>query len=152
MSLQKSGLFNFLQITQDQNKTKKSRTPFCRHWKNNFILTTQVTLNVCPDFSVMQQNELIKKVRLISNFMTSKPGKQTIVMHKLSNISRSKDNPTTKFGQLIEYIMKKIFLEKSCEKYGGETSLRPFSGKIKRAYLWISSLKFCTVCFYCIPS
>ena len=44
--------------------------------------------------------------------MTSKPGKQTIAIHILSYFSRSKDNQTMKFGQLIEYNMRKIFLEK----------------------------------------
>ena len=34
-----------------------------------------------------------------------------------------------KFGQLIEYKMKNIFLEKSYAKCGGETSRGPFSGK-----------------------
>ena len=51
---------------------------------------------------------------------------QTIVTHILINISRRKSNQTMKFGQLIEYIMKNIFLEKSCTKCGGETILRPF--------------------------
>ena len=36
-----------------------------------------------------------------------------------------------KFGQLIEYNMENIFLEKSGTKNGGETSPRPFFGKIK---------------------
>ena len=36
-----------------------------------------------------------------------------------------------KFGQLIEYNMRNIFLQKSCTKYGGETILRPFSKKSK---------------------
>ena len=36
-----------------------------------------------------------------------------------------------KFGQLIEYNMRNIFLEKSYTKYGGETSPRPFSEKLK---------------------
>ena len=36
-----------------------------------------------------------------------------------------------KFGQLIESNMKNIFLQKSCTKYGGETSPRPFSEKLK---------------------
>ena len=36
-----------------------------------------------------------------------------------------------KFGQLIEYKMRNIILEKSYIKCGGETSLRPFSGKLK---------------------
>ena len=34
-----------------------------------------------------------------------------------------------KFGQLIEYNMRNIFLEKSYTKYGGETIPRPFSKK-----------------------
>ena len=34
-------------------------------------------------------------------------------MHILPNTSRSKKNKTKKFGQLIEYNMKNIFLEKS---------------------------------------
>ena len=61
--------------------------------------------------------------------MTSQPGKQTIAIHLLPNISRSKGNLTMKFGQLIEYNMKNIFVEKSYTKYGGETVSRPFSEK-----------------------
>ena len=53
--------------------------------------------------------------------MTSKPGKQTIAIYVLSNVSRSKGNQTMKCGQLIEYNMRNIFLEKSFTKYGGET-------------------------------
>ena len=63
--------------------------------------------------------------------MTSQPGKQTIVVHILTNISRRKDDQTMKSGQLIEYYMRNIFLEKSCTKCGGETIPRPFSKKIK---------------------
>ena len=36
-----------------------------------------------------------------------------------------------KFGQLREYNMKNIFLEKPYTKYGGETSPRPFTEKLK---------------------
>ena len=36
-----------------------------------------------------------------------------------------------KCGQLIEYNMRNIFLEKSYTKCGAETSPRPFSGKLK---------------------
>ena len=36
-----------------------------------------------------------------------------------------------KFGQLLEYNMKSIFLEKSYTKRGGEIILRPFSKKSK---------------------
>ena len=73
----------------------------------------------------MYRNGLIKKTRLISNFMTSKSGKQTIVIHILSDISRSKGNQSTKFGQLIECNMRNIFLEKPYTKCGGKTSPRP---------------------------
>ena len=44
--------------------------------------------------------------------MTSQPGKEIIVKHILPNISRSKNNQTMKFGQLIEYNMRNIFIEK----------------------------------------
>ena len=60
--------------------------------------------------------------------MTSQPGWQSII---LPNISRSKNNQTTKFGQLIEYNIRNIFLGKSYTKCGGVTSPRPFSGKLK---------------------
>ena len=54
-------------------------------------------------------------------------------MHILPNISISisKGNHTMKFGQLIEYNMKKIFLEKSYAKCGGESIPRPLSKKSK---------------------
>ena len=45
--------------------------------------------------------------------MTLQPGKQTIAIHILPYISRSKDNETVKLGELIEYNMRKVFFEKS---------------------------------------
>ena len=69
----------------------------------------------------------------------SEPGKQRIAMHILPNISRSKDNQAIKFGQLIEYNMKNIFVEKSYTKCAGETIPRPLSKKSK---LTISLCKF----------
>ena len=51
---------------------------------------------------------------------------QTIVIHILPNISRSKDSQTVKFGQLIECNIRSIFLEKSYTKCGRETSPRLF--------------------------
>ena len=48
--------------------------------------------------------------------MTSEPGKQIIAIHILPYFSRSKDNQRINFGQLIEYNMKNIFLEKSYTK------------------------------------
>ena len=57
--------------------------------------------------------------------MASQPGLQTIAVHTLSNISRSKDNQTMKFGQLIEYNERNVFLQKLCRKCGKETSFIP---------------------------
>ena len=68
---------------------------------------------------------------LISKSMTSQPGQQKIPIYILPNMSRSKGNQTMKFGQLIEYIMKKMFVEKSYTKCGGETIPRPLSEKSK---------------------
>ena len=59
------------------------------------------------------------------------PGSQTVAMHILINISRSKNNQTIKYGKLIEYNMRNNFFEKSYTKCGGETILRPFPKKSK---------------------
>ena len=56
--------------------------------------------------------------------MTSKAGKQIIMMHTLCSISRSKGNETIKFGHFIEYNMRNNFLEKSYTKCGTGTGLR----------------------------
>ena len=63
--------------------------------------------------------------------MTSQPGKQTIVIHILPNISSKNGNQTMEFGQLIEYNIRNIILEKSYTKCGWETSPTPFSCKLK---------------------
>ena len=88
-------------------------------------------LNFCLEFLIMQENSLIKKIRLILKFMTSQPGKQTIAIHMLPNISRRKDNQTMKIGQFIYYNMRNIFLEKSYTKCGGETIPRALSKNSK---------------------
>ena len=57
--------------------------------------------------------------------MTSQPGLQTIATQILANISQSKGNQKMKFGQLIEYNKRNIFLQKLCGKWGRETRSRP---------------------------
>ena len=79
----------------------------------------------------MSKNDLIRKIRLISKFMTSEPGWQTIAIHILNNISRSKGNEVMTFGQSMEFCMNKIFLEKSHTKSGGETIPRLLFKKSK---------------------
>ena len=63
--------------------------------------------------------------------MTSQPAQQTIAIHILPNISRSKWNLTMKLGQLKKCNLRNISLEKLHTKCGGETSPRPFSDKLK---------------------
>ena len=61
--------------------------------------------------------------------MTSKTVQQIISLHIFPNISRSKGNKALTSGQLIEYSMRNIFLEKLYTKCGGEASPRHFHGK-----------------------
>ena len=58
--------------------------------------------------------------------MTSQPGSQTIAIHILIKISRKISNQAMKFGHLIEYNMKNIFLEKFYVKCGAEAIPDPF--------------------------
>ena len=82
--------------------------------------------------------------------MASQPDKQTIVIHVLPNILRNKDNQAMKFGQLREYNMKNIFLEKPNTKFGGETSPRTFSVKLELRISLDQQSEFLFSSFYCI--
>ena len=55
-------------------------------------------------FLSCRKNDLIRKIRLLLKFITSRPGYKTVTIHILPNIARSKGNQKMKFGQLIEYI------------------------------------------------
>ena len=68
----------------------------------------------------------IRKIKLISKFMTSKPGWQTIAILILTNISRSNGNQRTKFAQLTDYNMRNISHEKLYTKRCRETIPSPF--------------------------
>ena len=63
--------------------------------------------------------------------MTSQHGKQIIAIHILPHISGRKGTQAMKFGQVIVYNIRNIFLEKSYTKCDGETVPRPFSKKRK---------------------
>ena len=83
----------------------------------NFFLFSRY-LKFCPDrFSHVVKQLDGKAIRLILKFMMSSTVKQTITIHIFSNISRCKDNQTMKFGELIEYNVRNIFLQKSCKKW-----------------------------------
>ena len=49
----------------------------------------------------------------------------------MTNNPRRKGNQAMKIGQLTEYNLRNIFLEKSHAKYGGETIPRSFFTKLK---------------------
>ena len=55
-----------------------------------------------------------------------------------------------KFGQLIDYNMIIIVIEKWYTKYSGETSPRPFSEKLKLIISQVSRVSNFIVCFYCM--
>ena len=74
-----------------------------------------------PDVLVKQENSLIKKLNLISKFMTSETERQINTIHILPNTSTGKGNQAMNFGQLIK---NKVIntSQKSCRKRGRGTS------------------------------
>ena len=76
------------------------------------ILFVLKILTFCYGFLFMWKNGLIRKIRLIWKFITSKSGKKTIAIHILPNISSKKGNQTMKLGQVMECSMSNIFLIK----------------------------------------
>ena len=76
-------------------------------------------------FWLCRKNSLIRNMRLTSKFMASQHEIQILAIHILPNISQSKGNQARKFGQLIEYTKRNIFLQKLWGKWGKETSSGP---------------------------
>ena len=64
------------------------------------------------------KNDLIRKLRLISKFMTSQTGKQKMSIWILPN-------QTMKLGHLIKYNVRNIFLQNSYKIRDRDTSSRP---------------------------
>ena len=67
--------------------------------------------------------------------MTSRPGQHTITTHILPNILQSKGNQVMKFGQVIVYSKRNIFLQKSCIKWGRETNCVP-TFVFSKSFIW----------------
>ena len=61
--------------------------------------------------------------------MPSLIGQQTITVHILSNVSRSKDSQVMKFDQLIDYNIENNFFQKTDNRCGGEARIRRFYKK-----------------------
>ena len=60
------------------------KNSFCSQDIYNFVLT----------FWSCRKNDLIRKIQLISKFMTSQAGYQTITIYIMNNISQSRSNLT----------------------------------------------------------
>ena len=88
-----------------------------------FILQALFVLKAFKFLSWLVENNLIE--RLVSKFMTSQTGKQIITIHILANTLKSNGNQAMKFGDLIKYNVLNIFLQRSCRKWGKETSSTP---------------------------
>ena len=86
-----------------------------------FMLKTFSVLEMFTIFCYVEKR-LDKKVIVNFKIYDVTDWAKIITIHILPNISRSKDNYAMKFGQLIKYNMRNIFLEKSYTKYVGETS------------------------------
>ena len=71
------------------------------------------------------------KIRLISKFVASQPGKQTIAIHILPNSSRRSGNLTMKFGQLIQYNVRNVFFKNHAENETSSRSLFLFWKRFK---------------------
>ena len=120
----------------------------------SFFILKIFKLQSWLSFLVMKKNGLIRRIRLLSKFMTSHlVNKQ--MQHVFRNISSKKGNQTTKFSQLIECNMGNIFLEISYTKCGGETISNSLSEWSKLSISLVhnfNSLKFYTIPFYRMSS
>ena len=71
-------------------------------------------IQFCPEFLeqwLYVEKQLNEKDDVISKFMTSTTQQNLIAIYIFPNISRSKENQKTKFGQLIKYNVRDIFLK-----------------------------------------
>ena len=91
---------------------------FLKTMKNAFYFTSKA-LFVFKIFNFLSwpcsKTAWLKKTRLISKIMMSQPCQQTIVIHILPNM-RSNNIQVMKFGQLINYNMRIIFIRKMIHK------------------------------------
>ena len=103
--------------------------------KNAFYFTSKalLVLKILKFFSsrFIHVAKWFRKNKVNFKFYEVTAWLSNIVRDILSNILRSKDNQTMKFGQLMEYKMRKVFLEKSYTKRDQETGPRPFSEELK---------------------
>ena len=80
------------------------KNPFLFHLKRSFWSSILRYLNFPPEFLGHTGNRFDQKPKVISKFMTSSTWNQMITTRTLLNISKSKGNQTTEFGQLWNVI------------------------------------------------
>ena len=85
-------------------------------------------------FKSCSKNGSIRKTRLISKLWRQNLVKRQL-QYTLPNISWSKGNQTMTYGQLIGYKKRNVFLQKSCKKWGRETSPRLLF-VFKKSFIW----------------
>ena len=102
----------FCVICLIESPLKVMKNAFYFILKTLFVL--KISLSFFTTFWSCRKNGWIRKISLTLKFMTSQPGLQPIAIHILPNISQSKGNQTTKFGQLIECNKRNIFLQNLC--------------------------------------
>ena len=125
----KSPLLGPRQFLRIESPLKMIENAFYFMLKSIFVLemlNLLRSLHFCLKFLFIQKNGLIKKVLLISKFMTSQTGQKIITIHISPGISRSEGSQALKFGQLIKYSVRSTFFQKSCGKFGRKTSSRAF--------------------------
>ena len=119
------------------------------------VLFTLEILTFLSWFLFMKENCLIRKLSLISMFMTFMTGQQVITIHMLSKITKSKDNQAMKFGQLIKgkMIYIYIYILKTHTKNVVEKLVTDSFINIQNwEHLWISCLKYYKFFFIVCPS
>ena len=114
---------NFKGVLLASRKLLTTKSPL-KMMKNTFYFLVKTLFGLllfCPDFLAMQKNNLMRKLWLITKFITSQTGQKMITIHILPNILRSKGNWAIKFGQLIKHSVRNVLRRKSCKKWGRKT-------------------------------
>ena len=93
-----------------------------------FVLKTLFVLKIFTFLSWLFGHvgkRLIKEAKInFRMYDTWYAGQQIITIHIFPTTSRSKGKKVIRFGQLIEYNVRDIVLQRSCKKLGRETSSR----------------------------
>ena len=118
----KGPLWGLRQFLTNECPLKMTKNVFYFMLESLFILEISTSLSWLFDYV---EKRLHKKVKINSKIYDVTDRQQTITIHILLNISKSKDNQTMKFLQLIEFKVKNILFQKLWRKWGRETNSRP---------------------------